>query len=177
LCLDLCPAAQAKIGDPIGSFQGKFSRIFTLKDSSTKDGKNYYRFSLNKDPIQQKSAPGFAGGMTITCGNGKIQGESLIVRLGSNKRVGKVFTTGLSLDLTYEAIGKPIVTDKKGAEAEYLSYLNAINQALAGYPQDIKYAGYNTRITLSRTGTGDILLAITPNPPAPSEDKDKGVKR
>lgn len=172
---DLCQAAQAKIGDPIQSFESKFSRIFTLKDSSSKDGNTYYRFSLNKDPVQQKAAPGFAGGMTITCANGKIQGESLVVRLGKNVNIGKAFTVGLSLDLTYEALGKPIVTDKKEAAAEYRSYLNAVDQALTGSPQDIKYAGYNTRITLSQTNSGDILLAIIPNPPTTQITKGKAT--
>jgi hypothetical protein len=168
-----CPAAQAKIGDSIGAFRVKFARIFSLTDTSNKDGKTYYRFTLNNDPIQQKSSAGFSGGMTITCSNGKIQGESLIVRLGKNTDMGKVFTVGLCLDITYEAIGKPIVTDKKEAGTEFRSYLNAVNQALTGTPQDIKYAGYNSRITMSHTGSGDILLAIAPLPVSVSPPKGK----
>ncbi len=171
--LDFCPAAEARIGDSILSFRLKFSRIFTLKDNSSKDGKTYYRFSLNQDPVQQKSSPGFAGGMTVTCANDRIVGESLVARLGKNLTIGKAFTVGLSMDLTYDAIGKPFVTNKKEAAAEYRSYLNAIEQALVGSPQDIKYAGYNAKITLSKTNDGDILLAIIPNPPVPPQDKDK----
>ena len=157
-------AAVAKIGAPVQSFMAKNGRLFTFKNRTVKDDKIYYVYSLNSHPAQQHSSPGFAGGITLTTDQNKIEGESLILRLGADQEVGKVFAAALCMELTYEAIGKTPPRTETLRGKEFTSYSNAITRGLSGLPQVIRYKGYPMRITISRTDQGELLLAITPNP-------------
>lgn len=153
---------ESRVGDPIQSFQAKNARVFIYKDHTTRANKVYYHYSLISDQAQQKSSPGFAGGMTITTDSGKVLSESLVIRLGTNSQVGKLMACAIFLDITYDAIGKPLPTKEIVKQSEFDSYMKAIDGALAGQPQIIEYKTYPMKIMVSKTNNNDLLLTIMP---------------
>jgi hypothetical protein len=86
----------------------------------------------------------------------------MVLRFGDNYAAGKDMATWHSMDFSYESIGKPGPKTQEAAQAEFDQFSAAIDQVLAGTPQHVKYRGYNQLITMSRTDTGDILVAVTP---------------
>jgi hypothetical protein len=166
LASTLEPAAEGRIGGSIQEFQYKNKHLLVFRNRSVKEDKVYYVFSLTSHPAQQHADPGFAGGMTVTTSSGKVLGESLAIRLGTDQQVGQIYATAVCMNLTYDAIGKPIPSTPEARGSEFKAYSNAIIKALAGLPQAIKYKGYAMRITVSKTNDNELLLAITPDQPA-----------
>jgi hypothetical protein len=158
-------AGHCKIGAPVSSFLARNGRIFKFKERSVKDNKVYYLYTLAKHPAQQHSSPGFAGGMTLTAGGGYILGESLVIRLGADPQVGSVFATAVFMELAYDALGKPVPKSEALRQSEFKAYARAITLALGGSPQAIRYKGYPMKITISRAGDNDVVLAVTPELP------------
>jgi hypothetical protein len=137
-------------------------RFFFLKDQTTKGDVAYLRYSLIGDPQRQKVSPGFGGGVTLTVKEGVISGESLLIRLGDAPKAGKALATVLSLNVAYEGLGKDPPTKPAVQEKEIKAYLTAIEAALSGSPQTIRYKGFNAKITVLCTKTKDLLLTVTP---------------
>jgi len=158
-------SGEAKMGAPVSSFSQKMFRFFFLKDQTTKGDTAYLRYSLIGDPQRQKASPGFAGGVTLTVKEGAISGESLLIRLGDNPKVGKTLAALLAMNLAYEAIGKESPTKPAIQEKEIKSYLAAVDAAMNGTPQTIRYNGFNDKIHLLCTKSKDLLLTILPGPP------------
>jgi hypothetical protein len=154
-------AVEAKLGAPVSSFSQRMFRFFFLKDQTTKGDTAYLRYSLIGDPQRQKVSPGFAGGVTLTVKEGAISGESLVIRLGDNPKAGKALATLLAINVAYEGIGKDPPSQPAVQEKEIKSYLAAIEAALNGAPQTIRYKGFNSKISLLCTKTKDLLLTIT----------------
>jgi hypothetical protein len=157
--------ATAKIGAPTASFDAKMGKLFLLKDHNLKEGVAYYHYVLIGDPDRQRRSPGFGAGMTLTVKANKITGQSLVIRLGQNRQVGKMFSVMLSMNVCYEALGKDPPKTEKVTNQEVKSYASAIERALSGAPQSIRYNGYPMKITISRTKESDLLVAITSNAP------------
>jgi hypothetical protein len=173
--------AQAKMLAPISSFENKMKKLFLLKDRSVKGDITYCRYVLIGDPDRQKRSPGFGAGLTLTIKANKIQGESLLIKLGANRNVGRMFSVMLCSNVSYEALGKPAPKSSQSVNDEIRAYSSAIERALAGSPQSIRYQGYPVKITMSNTKDSDLLLAITPiapanEPTAPSAGNKPPVK-
>jgi hypothetical protein len=161
-------AAEAKLGEGISTFAQKMSNAFFLKTQTTKGEVAYLMYTLIGDPNRQKLSPGFGGGVTLTIKEGVISGESLLVRLGDNPKAGKAIAAVLALSVAYEALGKEPPTQAAVQERELNAYLKAIEAALNGSPQTIRYRGFNPKITILSSKTKDVLLTVTPGPkPAP----------
>lgn len=162
ITLFLPSLSQAKIGGSSQSFEIKNKQLLIFKNRGSSGNKTYYFYSFVKHPAQQNASMGFAGGATITTANSKIIGESILIRLGANQEIGKIFACAICMDLTYEAIGKAVPSTQAVRESEYTAYREAINGALAGSPQIITYKGYAVRITVSKTKDNNLLLVILP---------------
>lgn len=116
---------------------------------------------LDKQTTQ--GAPGFSSAITLTVVDGKIVGQSMIIRIGENVQGGKALATLHAMDFVYEALGKAAPKNKSATESEFSQYQMAIDQVLSGFPQHVKYPHYAAVITMSRTPDGDLLLAATPD--------------
>lgn len=156
------PAAIARLGETVESFRSHTGKIYKFKNDSRKDNNHYYMFSMLLDAKQQEAAPGVAAGITLTTVNGRITGESMAVRLGDGSAAAKLFGLSKALEFAYSVLGKPASKNSKEAEAEFSAFSAAAEQALFGLPQNIRYRGYSSKITLSRTAAGDLVVAITP---------------
>ncbi len=162
--------SEARLGAPVNSFSKKMSKNFLFKSQTTKGDSTYYIYSLIGDPKRQEQSPGFSGGVTLTVRDGKIAGESMLVVLGEKREVGKLFAVLLTLNGTYEAIGKPAPTAPKLQQAEIKAYNQAVEMALVGVPQHISYKGYPVKISVSRDKANNLLLALTSQAP-PGEER------
>jgi len=151
---------------PVSSFENKMKKLFLLKDRSAKGDITYYRYVLIGDQDRQKHSPGFGAGLTLTTNANKIEGESLLIKLGANRNVGSMFSVMLCLNVSYEALGKSPPKSSQSINDEIRAYSSAIERALAGSPQSIRYKDCPVKITLSNTKDSDLLLAITPIAPA-----------
>jgi hypothetical protein len=156
--------ALAKIGAPVATFNAKMSRLFLLKETTPKDGNTYFRYVLIGDQDRQKRSPGFGAGITLTGKANKIAGQSLVVRLGQNRQVGKMFAVMLSMNVCYEALGKESPKTPQATNAEVQAYASAVERALSGAPEYIRYNGFPMKITMSKTKDSDLLVAITAVP-------------
>jgi hypothetical protein len=94
----------------------------------------------------------------------------MLVVLGEKREVGKLFAVLLTLNVTYEAIGKPAPTAPKLQQAEIKAYNQAVEMALVGVPQHISYKGYPVKISVSRDKANNLLLALTSQAP-PGEER------
>lgn len=157
---------EAKFGDAIDMFRQKMANHFKLVSQEKKNEKTYYHFAVNTDNKIQRATAGFAGGLTISTENGKINGESLLVQLGMDDDIGKKLAATLALNLAYEALNKPIPNEPKDKQAEFNAYLKAVDEALAGQAGHISYPGYANQLIFSKTNTGNLLFVINGGPSA-----------
>jgi len=151
------------MGQPGASFNAKMSKLFLPKGTTppNADGTSYARYVLVGNQDRQTRSPGFGAGITLTIKANKIVGQSMVVRLGQNREVGKMFAVMLSLNVCYEALGKEAPKTQKGTNDEVRAYAAAITGALSGSPQYIRYNGFPMKITMSKTKENDLLVAIT----------------
>lgn len=170
------PAAIGRLGETVESFRSHTGKIYRFKNDSRKDDNHYYMFSMVLDPQQQEAAPGVAAGVTLTTLNGRITGESMAIRLGDGSPAAKLFGLSKALAFAYYAIGKTASKNSRESEAEFSAFSAAAEQALFGMPQNIRYRGYNSKITLSRTASGDLVVAATPEKRIESIKGDQGKK-
>jgi hypothetical protein len=121
-------------------------------------------FGLPEDQALHQKLPGFVGGLTVTTHQGRIIGESFLLRLGENFAAAKILAAATCLNVVYEAIGKSVPTKASERESDFNRFAGALDQALQGIPQNIHYQGFHMRVLLSKRGDNEILLAITPKP-------------
>lgn len=152
------PAA-ARIGEAYSEFKPKAERGFKLKSETKKDNRTYYMYVMTLDRPTQEAAPGFTGGLTLTVIGGKITGQSMVLRLGDYQEAGKALAAAHALDFAYESLGKASPKSKVTTEKELAAYTTALDQALDGVAQNIRYPGFNVKITMSKYGQADILIA------------------
>jgi hypothetical protein len=166
--LSSAPPALARVGQPVASFNTKMGRIFLAKGTTPPKDANsdgYARYVLIGNPDRQKRSPGFGAGITLTLKGNKIVGQSMVVRLGQNRKVGKMFSVMLSLNVCYDALGKEAPKNQKATNDEVRAYATAIDRALSGSPEYIRYNGFPMKITMSKTKDADLLVAITSTAP------------
>lgn len=157
-----CRPVEARIGEEFSRFKSKVERGFKLKSTTKKDNRTYYMYVMELDKTTQEAAPGFTGGLTLTVVGGKITGQSMVLRLGDNFDAGKTLAAAHALDFAYESLGKQNPKSKATTEKELTSYTNALAQVLAGAAQNIRYPGFNVKITMSKYGENGILIAAVP---------------
>ena len=156
------PPALARIGQPVTSFNAKTGKLFLLKSTTPpNNGTSYARYVLIGNQDRQQRSPGFGAGITLTLKANKIVGQSMVIRLGQNRDVGKMFSVMLSMNVCYEALGKEAPKTPKGTNDEVKAYASAIDRALSGSPEFIRYNGFPMKITMSKTKDSDLLVAIT----------------
>jgi len=165
----MSPPAFAKIGAPVATFNAKMGHLFIAKETENKDTASYAHYVLIGDPDRQKRSPGFGAGMTLTVKANKIVGESLVVKLGKNPQVGKMFSVMLAMNVCYEALGKETPKTAKATNDEVRAYASAAERALSGSPEFIRYKGFPMKITMSKFGDSDLLVAITAANPEPAK--------
>ena len=173
VCGWLCPSAQARLGEPFKTFKAKAETSYKFLKEDKKDDRTYESFVMILNEKLKASAPNFAVAETLTVVDGKIVGQSMMIRIGDNYEGGKAMAIIHAMDFAYESLGKPAPT-KDGVEKEYRQYEIAVTQVLAGLPQKIQYPGFKAKITLSRSNDGELLLAATPDLSAGETQKDKG---
>jgi len=154
--------ASARLGQSIEGFKGKLTSSFKFKGQTKKQDRTYYMFSLVSTASTQNRAPGFGAGITATVVDGKVVGQSMVLRLGDNFSGGKELATLHSMDFAYEALGKSPPSSQASLKQELDQYSSAIDQVLGGSAQHVRYPGFTSLITMSRTTDGDVLIAITP---------------
>lgn len=155
-----CAPADARIGESLGSFKAKCAQFYTQKNEKKKEDRTYIMYSLKPNASQPS---GFGVGMTVTIVDGKVVGQSMAIRMGDNYELGKVQAIGHTIAFINETLGRPITTDPAAVQKEFSDLGQAVEQALAGSAQDIRYPGYTSRIRIARSGDGDLLLAATPD--------------
>jgi hypothetical protein len=168
--LSSVPPAQARLGESLRSFKSKAEHSYKFVKETKKEDRSYESFIMIVDNKLKESAPGFAVAETLTVVDGKIVGQSMVIRVGENYEGGKALATLHAMDFAYESIGKP-PPNKQVAEEEFKQLQFAVDQVLVGMPQHIKYPHYKARITLSRSNEGELLVAATPDLSAPAEAK------
>lgn len=155
--------AQAKLGEAFDAYKARIANAFTPAGQRG----NYYMFNMKVEPKEAMASPGYAGGLTVTVTNGKVTGQSLAIRPGLDALVGGTLAAMHGMVFAYEAIGKPLAKDKTQGDAEFKAFSTAVGQAFLGQPQNVRYPGYGGVITLSRDGTGNLIVACR-NPGAPA---------
>lgn len=163
-CLLAATPGEAKLGDNFVAYKAKIIKSWAPAAEDTNGNKTNYRFTLLVAPEQQSASPGYAAGLTITVVNGKVTGQSMAVRPGSNQMVGAAMATAHCFAFAYESLGKPMPKDKSQSEAEFKAFSQAVGQAFSGKLQNIRYPGYSGIITVTSDGSGDLIVAAT-NPP------------
>jgi len=153
-------AGDAKLGLPIKAFEATLPKEYKSMGQSTNKDRTYHKYVKNFNDKMLASVPGFAVGMTITVDRGTIIGQSMIIRPGTNAKTGRTMAAAHALDMAYEALGKSFTT-KEAAKKELSAYEMAIDKALSGTPQVIRYPGKTAKITISKTADGDIVMAVT----------------
>lgn len=158
-------AAEAKLGESYQTYKSKVVQSWTPAAEDTNARGSNYRFTLKVAPEQENASSGYAAGLTITVVNGKISGQSMAIRTGSNQMVGAAMATAHGFAFAYESIGKPMPKEKAKTEAEFKAFSEAVGQAFMGRPQNIKYPGFNSLITVARDNLGNLIIAATPGTP------------
>ncbi len=153
--------AYAKLGFALSTFTEKLGTSFKLIGQEKKNQKVYYHYKVVTDDKINNASPGFGGGLTITSDNGKISGESLLVKLGNDREIGQRLAAVLCLNLAYEALAKPIPKDLKDQNAELDSYKHAVSDAALGKPGRISYPGFSSQLIFSMTNDGSLLFVIS----------------
>ena len=154
--------AEARMGQSIESFKAKLRSSYRLKETVKKQDRTYYMFIMNISSKIRSQAPGFAVGVTATVVDGRIVGQSMVLRSGENDETGKQLVTYHVMDFVYEALGKAAPKSEESAKRELDQYRTAVDNALAGNAQRVEYPGYKSMITMSRTKDADVLIAVTP---------------
>jgi len=147
--------AQARLGENIGAYKSAIAPTFKYKSQSKKDARTDYMYTMVVDQKTKEAAPGFAGGLTVSEVNGRITGQSLVLRIGESYEAGKTLVTSKALEFAYEALGKPT---PRSTEKEFSAYSIAIDQVLAGAAQNLRYPGFSGAINITRFGDGEILI-------------------
>ncbi len=156
---------QAKLGESYQSYKTKVVQSWTPAAEDTNAKSSNYRFTLKVAPEQENASSGYAAGLTITVVNGKITGQSMAIRTGSNQMVGAAMATAHGFAFAYESIGKIMPKEKAKTEAEFKAFSEAVGQAFMGKPQNIRYPGFNSLITVARDNMGNLIIAATPATP------------
>lgn len=154
--------AQAKLGEPFGVFQARLITNYKFKAHSKKDDRDYYMYSMITDSDTEVAAPGFGGALTITVSHGLIVGQSMLLQVGNNAQAGRALAALHTFDFAFESLGRPAPSSQAALEQELRSYTNAVNKALAGAPQNIRYPGGGGKITIAKKTDGTLALAATP---------------
>jgi hypothetical protein len=155
--------ASAKLGEDFNIFQNRIVMNFKARGQEPRQGRTDYHFTMMLDQATQKAAPGFEGGLTVTVENNLITGQSMLIRLGTNREAGKALASLHALDFAFESLGRPSPKTKREVQRELQSYTAAVTKALAGTPQNIRYADTQGKITISKRPDGSIALAATFN--------------
>ncbi len=167
---------EAKLGESFQLYKTKVARSWNVAGVQGDGAKNNYRFSLIVPQQQQDASPGYAAGLTITVVDGKITGQSVAIRPGSNPLVGAAMASAHGFAFAYESIGKPIPEGKAQSEAEFNQFTQAIGLAFNAQPQYLRYPGYSGVITVMCNNLGDVIIAAVPAPalaPAPASPPAK----
>jgi hypothetical protein len=160
--LGFAESCQAKLGEPFGVFQARIITNYKFKAHSKKDDRDYYMYSMITDADTDVAAPGFGGGLTITVNRGLIVGQSMLLRIGDNAQAGRSLAALHTFDFAFESLGRPNPSSQTAIEQELRSYTNAVNKALAGAPQNIRYPGGGGKITIAKRADGALAIAATP---------------
>jgi hypothetical protein len=156
------PPAIAKLGEEFTELQSRIASNFKFKGTETKQNRSYYHYTMVLDKATEQAAPGFDGGLTVTVEkNGVIVGQSMLIRLGDNHEAGKALAALHTLDFAFESLGRPNPRTKQEVQRELQSYTAAVSKALAGTPQNIRYADTPGKITVSKRPDGSIAIAAT----------------
>jgi hypothetical protein len=155
------PPATARLGEEFSVFNSQILSNFKSKGKETKQEKSYYRYTMILDKATEQAAPGFDGGLTVTVENGFIVGQSMLIRMGDNREAGKALAALHTLDFAFESLGRPSPKTKQEVQRELQSYTAAVNKALAGSPQNIRYSDAIGKITISKRPDGSLALAAT----------------
>ena len=158
----LTPSCLAKLGEPFGVFQARIINNYKFRAHSKKNDRDNYMYAMVTDPDTDNAAPGFEGGLTITVSGGLIVGQSMILRIGSNPQAGKALAALHTFDFAFESLGRPNPSSEAAIEKEVHSYTNAVNKALTGAPQNIRYPGGGGKITIAKRSDGALAIAATP---------------
>lgn len=160
-------SADAKIGDSIAAYRAKNANKYRFKSQDTRGAMTYYRFGYTVSPEEEAANSGFGVGITITVSGGKIVGQSMAIRMGSNYEEGRKMAARKALEFILEGIGKAKSTSPTEDAQQISSIRNALEQALVYSPQNIQFPGFPQRSKLSVSSEGDLLVAILPPPDAP----------
>jgi hypothetical protein len=155
-------SCKAKLDEPFGVFQARIITNYKFKAHSKKDDRDYYMYSMITDADTDVAAPGFGGGLTITVSRGLIVGQSMLLSIGRNAQAGKSLAALHTFDFAFESLGRPTPPSQAALEQELRSYTNAVNKALAGAPQNIRYPDGGGKITIARRADGALAIAATP---------------
>lgn len=158
------PCAQARLGEDFAKYRLRVAKGFSPAGEQRSQESINYLFQLLVDPQQLRAAPGYAAGITITSVKGKITGQSMAVRLGANSTVGTMLAAIHGFAFAYEAIGKPLPTEKAKAEAQLKAFSAAVVQALAGSAQNLRYPGFPGLVTVARDASGNLIVAARREP-------------
>ena len=169
-----CPQAQARLGEDFAKYKARTAKGLTPAGEKKSGDTTNYMFQLAPDQRQQMASPGYAAGVTITAVKGKITGQSMAIHPGDNPMVGGTMAAIHSFAFAYEAIGKPLPTEKPKAEAQFKAFADAVGQAFFGNAQNLRYPGFSALITISRDGLGNLVVAARPQPSAAAAKKPTG---
>lgn len=163
-----CGPVQARIGQTSSDYMSSANTKFKLaKQTSTS-----LVYSILISEQENRVSSGFAAGATISLRDGKVSGQSIAIRIGSNSYTGKVLAAAHILDFVYEAIGKSVAAmNKPSMEEEILKYKAAVTQAMAGRAQELRYKGFNYNIKISSNQAGSVMAFILPGPPPATGNK------
>ncbi|HEY9871075.1 MAG TPA: hypothetical protein V6D08_18055 [Candidatus Obscuribacterales bacterium] len=169
--------AEARLGEDFAKYKTRVAKGFIATGEKKSGATVNYMFQLVVDQKQQLASPGYAAGITITAQNGKITGQSMAIRPGTNPFVGGTLAAIHGFAFAYEALGKPLPTDKLKAEMQFKAFSGAVTQAFMGNPQNLRYPGFPGMITLTRDPSGNLIVAARmeqatgttqqPSPPQP----------
>lgn len=170
--------AEARLGEDFAKYKTRVARGFIATGEKKSGNTVNYMFQLVVDQRQQLASPGYAAGITITAQNGKITGQSMAIRPGTNPLVGGTLAAIHGFAFAYEALGKPLPTDKLKAEMQFKAFSGAVTQAFMGNPQNLRYPGFPGLVTVTRDPSGNLIVAARPEqapsyqqapPPAPGK--------
>ncbi len=161
IVLDQLAPASAKLGERFGPFQIRIVPNFKFQGQSNKGKRKYFMYTMILDKATEHAAPGFQGGLTVSVEDGVIVGQSMLLRLGDNADAGKALAAVHALDFTFESLGRPAPPSRMAAAEELKSYAEAVDNALSGTPQNIRYPGSPGKITLCRQEDGSLAIAAT----------------
>lgn len=155
LFLSICLPADAKLGEDLNAYKTKTASniVPTGQQGET------YTFNLLVDPKQAMASPGYAGALTLYTTNGKITGQTLVMRPGMQPQIGPALAGLTGFIFAYEALGKEVPSDQKQRDAEMNAFGGAVTKAFMGQPQNLRYPGFPGLITVARDGQGNLVVA------------------